>query len=422
MERIAEDFCEKHSLILDGYLGSGDFGEAYLTECGKVVKITSNESEFVIAHSLVGKENEFTVDVHMVDIVDSNYVILQELLDTEGVEDVYYEIDSIMSETGLTIEEIDPDDFEELSEEAIKMINDISSSAFEYRKAGFSPEDISPYNMGIKTNGNYGLFDQCIKSYDVSRELDDIIEEINQRNEEARLSKMVWKDDVESAADTFCEKYGLEIDKYLGAGSFGKAFLTTCGRVVKVTTNESEFVLAHSLLGKENDFTADIYEVDIVGSLPAILMEYVDTTGIEDLYYSIDDIMYDTNLKIPEIDPKEYGMDDDSERLLKNLQLSIKEYKEKTGFTPEDISEDNIGLKSNGNYCLFDQYVESQDLSQEYKMVVESINKRNEARKINANNPQSVLNTLKTIKSRWNPTNTTLENKETRPKLLRISI
>ena len=188
MSRSADDFCEQNDLVLDGYLGSGDFGEAYMTECGKVVKVTSNESEFVIADSLIGKENEFTVNILKVDLVNGEYIILQELLDTDGIDDIYSEIDFIMQSECLTFDEIDPDDYD-MSEEAKKMVWDISASIYEYKKAGFMPEDISPSNMGLKENGNYGLFDQCAKSYDVSNELIEILTDIEKSKNTPEILK-----------------------------------------------------------------------------------------------------------------------------------------------------------------------------------------------------------------------------------------
>lgn len=162
MNHYAEFYATSIGTEIDSFLASGDFGEAYLTTDNKVIKITSDVSEFVVADSLKHRNYENTVDIYDTAIFDSGVmVVYQEFLDTEGIEDLFNEILLEAEAQEVEILEIDERDFVYgLSDEAYKMLNDLCYSVFEIQKRGFNPIDIHHNNIGLKENGNYGLFDQ----------------------------------------------------------------------------------------------------------------------------------------------------------------------------------------------------------------------------------------------------------------------
>lgn len=164
MKNYVEHYAKINGLEIEGFLGSGDFGEAYLTTKNTVIKITSDEAEFVLAHSIEGKKMDNTVEVFHTSMFDNGLMIIhQEFLNTHGVEDLFSELNLEADAQGVCLLDIDTEEESMvygLSDEAICLLNDISYSVYEYQKNGFNPNDIHDRNIGIKDNGNYALFDQ----------------------------------------------------------------------------------------------------------------------------------------------------------------------------------------------------------------------------------------------------------------------
>ena len=177
MKNAAEEWALLNGCKIDSWVGDGDFGEAYLTMCGKILKVTSDEEEFVAANRLLGVSSDHLIEVYTTDIYENNLIILMEELDTEGISDLFSEVTSALDEEGFdTIEYLDTDDFE-LSEEGQKFFTDIQRCIEEYKSSGTIPMDIHENNIGRNSVGNYVLFDQKDKTANLSQDLKEIIEQ-----------------------------------------------------------------------------------------------------------------------------------------------------------------------------------------------------------------------------------------------------
>ncbi len=77
-------------------------------------------------------------------------------------------------------------------------------------------------------------------------------------------------------AEEYASSLGLEVDGHLGSGEFGHAYLTNDERVIKVTTDETEWENAKKLVGEKFRNVADVYHVNS-SSDPywAYLLEYL---------------------------------------------------------------------------------------------------------------------------------------------------
>lgn len=92
------------------YLGSGDFGEAYSTEDGRVLKQTRSDSEYKIALEILNNPspvfNAFA-KIYNVTIIDGyGYIIMEELDIDSEIENLYYELSSLLDEQELPIQYI----------------------------------------------------------------------------------------------------------------------------------------------------------------------------------------------------------------------------------------------------------------------------------------------------------------------------
>lgn len=158
-----EDWAEAQSIKVEGWLGSGDFGEAFSTECGKVIKVTGDIKEFMAAFTLQGVKSDYIVDIYKAELTDDDYLfILMEALDTEGVEDLFYQAQNLVDEYAFgEWEYFDADELPEdmpVDEDALSMINDICASMMDLRQKGIDLPDVHDGNIG-KKNGRYALFD-----------------------------------------------------------------------------------------------------------------------------------------------------------------------------------------------------------------------------------------------------------------------
>ena len=147
------------------YLGSGDFGEAYSTNDGRVVKITTSKSEYELAKKMVNKKIpalDGFVDIYAADEVNGYYVIIMEELDPDSdIENLYYQLQDYLDDEGLPIQYVNYLDIDELNipEELIKFINDIEDINYAYRYLGIEASDLRPENLGYDKNGKVKAFD-----------------------------------------------------------------------------------------------------------------------------------------------------------------------------------------------------------------------------------------------------------------------
>lgn len=176
MKRSAEEWALLNGYKIEQWVGDGDFGEAYLTTCGKILKVTSDKEEFVAASRIEGAEDEHLIEIYKTDSYNNDLVILMECLDTENIEDLFNEIINATGEDGIEALEFASSEDYDLSDEAHLLFSDLQSCIGGYQKNGTNPMDIHENNIGINSKGNYVLFDQKDKIADLSEELSMILE------------------------------------------------------------------------------------------------------------------------------------------------------------------------------------------------------------------------------------------------------
>ena len=162
-----EEFFKQNNIDPEelSYMGSGDFGEAHSIGDGRVLKITRSKSEFDFAKELVGKDVpalDGFVNFYAASIVDNQYyIIMEELEEDSDIEDLYYQVEELLSNEGLPIQYLHMLDTDELDldEDILKFINDIEDVNHSYRILGVEASDIKPDNLGVDKNGKVKAFD-----------------------------------------------------------------------------------------------------------------------------------------------------------------------------------------------------------------------------------------------------------------------
>jgi len=163
----AEAFYAQNNINPDNlsYLGSGDFGEAYSTGDGRVVKTTGSKSEFEIAKQLENNPapvlNAFAKIYKTATIGRDMVILMEELYEDSNIENLYYELEEYLSEQGLPIQylgNLDTDEIE-LSDEMITFMDEIDDINRAYRYLGIEASDIKPDNMGRDKTGRLKAFD-----------------------------------------------------------------------------------------------------------------------------------------------------------------------------------------------------------------------------------------------------------------------
>jgi GNAT superfamily N-acetyltransferase len=149
------------------WLGSGDFGSAYSMGNGKVLKVTTSDTEFAIAKDIQNGNYSSFAKVYDTQLIDGNkLIILEELEIDSDVEDLWYEMESILDSQGLPpsyVGNIDLDEWKDqgndVSGELEQFINDMYGIAYDYRRLGISAPDMRPENIGVASDGTYKAFD-----------------------------------------------------------------------------------------------------------------------------------------------------------------------------------------------------------------------------------------------------------------------
>jgi hypothetical protein len=149
------------------YLGSGDFGEAYSDDEGKVFKFTSSKSEASLAKEILKSNSKYDAFADIYDVVDLDnrvtLIVQEELEEDSSIEDMYYQVENILANQELPIQYIHNLDYDELDEEIDseleKFINDLEDIVRSYRMLGIEASDIRPENMGYDKSGKLKAFD-----------------------------------------------------------------------------------------------------------------------------------------------------------------------------------------------------------------------------------------------------------------------
>lgn len=166
----------------------------------------------------------------------------------------------------------------------------------------------------------------------------------------------------------------------IGGRTCGSAYLSN-GRVYKITTDKSEAVESNKIVGKHNQYLADIHDVKKVNNTLAnvdvylIVMEYLNTSR-QPIFGEIEDALIDLfekELGIHFMDliyyyrfqPDTYRnkYSEDVNRILSTNQrekyyydslLKIADELASNGIISLDLQYHNLGLKPNGNLGFFD--------------------------------------------------------------------
>ena len=166
-EKTLEDFYVENNIDPEelSYLGKGDFGTAYSTGDGRVLKRTTSKSEFKLATEMEQSDtpvlNSF-VKIYKTEIVKGEmYILQEELIEDSHIEDLYYELESYLNDQGLPIQYLDHLDTDDLdiSDELQKFIDDIDDINRAYRYLGIEASDIRPENLGYSQDGKLKAFD-----------------------------------------------------------------------------------------------------------------------------------------------------------------------------------------------------------------------------------------------------------------------
>lgn len=113
------------------------------------------------------------------------------------------------------------------------------------RRNGINSTDIHPDNLGLKPDGSLAMFDLG-GSYDwmnFNKDLESIVLEEN------NLLRKIK------------EILGIKHSKFLGSGAYGYAHDIGNNRVLKITDDVSEAVNSKKLIGKNNKYLSNIYDV-----------------------------------------------------------------------------------------------------------------------------------------------------------------
>lgn len=166
-EKTLEDFYVENNIDPEelSYLGKGDFGTAYSTGDGRVLKRTTSKSEFKLATEIEQSDapvlNSF-VKIYKTEIVKGDmYILQEELIEDSHIEDLYDELQSYLDEQGLPIQYLhylDTDDLD-ISDELQKFMDDIDDINRAYRYLGIEASDIKPDNLGYSQDGKLKAFD-----------------------------------------------------------------------------------------------------------------------------------------------------------------------------------------------------------------------------------------------------------------------
>jgi hypothetical protein len=166
-EKTLEDFYSENNIDPEelSYLGKGDFGVAYSTNDGRVVKRTTSKNEFRLAREIEQSDSpvlDSFVKVFKTEIIKGEmYILQEELIEDSHIEDLYYELESHLSDQGLPIQYLDQLDTDDLdiSDELQKFMDDIDDINRAYRYLGVEASDLRPENLGYSEDGKLKAFD-----------------------------------------------------------------------------------------------------------------------------------------------------------------------------------------------------------------------------------------------------------------------
>ena len=195
-EHLVEDWCFEIGLENEGWLDSGDFGNAYTISDEKVIKMTTDYNEFMQTFNIFKKESDYLPKIFGMRVFPNGEMgILMEELGTDPIDDLFsswmMEADDIQNVDLLNIDL--EDSF--LTDEVVKMVKDVKKSIEHYKKNGVNHFDLNAGNIGLNNQGNYILFDQTearANSYN-----EDLFADITEKlKDEYNIEEPIYKKNV----------------------------------------------------------------------------------------------------------------------------------------------------------------------------------------------------------------------------------
>jgi hypothetical protein len=166
------EFLKKYDLDVKDldFLGSGEFGSAYSTGDGKVLKDTTSIYEYKLSKEIMKYDFKHIVKIYdSIEISEREYLILMEELDiTQDIDNMFYDVLEICDEQGYAFFDLslfDEDEYIEAhgeNEELFKFINQLIEVIWETKSLLDDPTkyiDISSDNLGYDNKGTLKAFD-----------------------------------------------------------------------------------------------------------------------------------------------------------------------------------------------------------------------------------------------------------------------
>lgn len=156
-------------------------------------------------------------------------------------------------------------------------------------------------------------------------------------------------------AENWCKELNITLKGLICKTETGHIFEVSDNKVIKFTNDFSEFINAFSILNKKFEHHVTIYDLKVFhNDTLAIMMEKVNTSGIDKLFFELEHISLSKDLPISSIDFREENVSREARKLSLDIKRGIEEIRS-FGHKGEDINSGNIGHRENGNYVLFDQ-------------------------------------------------------------------
>ena len=398
-------------------LGQGGYAYAFSVPGNKVLKVTSDYSDFVHATNLVGKNNKHIVNVYETYKIDEPYedvfvIISEKLIQNNSIgkfEDALYDVieeysniknfpwesihqmidDVEVSGSKKYLKDINnigknlPSQFSNIYKQFIGMLDAIHENGINV--------DFHSGNLGFKTNGNLALLDFGDNS-DVefsnkpkTLSINELTHKLtNNKIGETKVTGMLRR--LDDNMESFVQKVAkiLKIQpkkiKQLGRGGYGYAFEIPGNKVMKVTADVSEYINALELKGRNNKHIVNVYDVYEIAEpyidVYVIISEKLKQdksiqSGMNDIYGWFHDVKERSGF------PWEYVsdfvndiMDDGVKKYSKVINQMLKDINPKSNdFSKQlinvlmdasknniniDFHDENFGYKSNGNLALLD--------------------------------------------------------------------
>jgi len=166
MIKLAQAWAQELGITIARFLGNGDYGEAFETSDGNVIKITQDFLEYELSTEMIGIDSDYVAEIFAVKRFDDDFMgVWQEklIIDDTYHQSLFEELVMAADEQQCDLMSINPDDcVEPLSTEALLMFNDLSSAVRDISLSGHEPDDVHFTNIGRKQHGQFALFDQRI--------------------------------------------------------------------------------------------------------------------------------------------------------------------------------------------------------------------------------------------------------------------